>query len=670
MNSYELVPLTGFRPAAAHNEGMTARFSQCARILLAFYCLGISACGDSRPNEVANSAPDRSSVTAAPKSSKGESEPAQATQGTLPEFVAADVDLGQLPDAREEKWQAIDNPEKDGWASEAFNNKAGLQWKKVAALLKSQSEISAKDITALVAKDFQCAGLLPEGQQTDFSDSQFSVKRFESSATQTQSDFQGTAGFAKALERLAAPHRQHGGMKAKFKIIRVQLEPSSVTTQQLVSLYGQTDSGRREYHALWIARWNQPLPWDAPILQELVVRDVELSERHGSASPLLVDCTNYCLPEDPQLRRQLARGYDQWLDRIQHPWSTLSYTGLAVGDVNGDGLEDLYLTQENGLPNRLFLQQRDGTLLEVSEQWKVNWLNESRGALLIDLDNDGDNDLAIAMLGGVVIAENVAGQRFRVVATLESEVHTTSLAAADFDQDGRLDIYVCAYFPSSATDSDGLTPTNMALASAEVPFDANNGGSNSLFRNRVSDDAWMFEDVTEAVGLMENNHRFSLASAWEDFDNDGDQDLYVANDFGTNCLYRNDDGKFTDIAPSHGISDAGFGMSVSWSDYDRDQDMDIYVGNMFSSAGNRVTHQSKFKSDAPAKVRRKMQKMARGNTLLNNQGEQGFVDVSDNARVTMGRWAWSSLFRDINNDGWDDLLIANGFITGERTDDL
>ena len=122
------------------------------------------------------------------------------------------------------------------------------------------------------------------------------------------------------------------------------------------------------------------------------------------------------------------------------------------------------------------------------------------------------------------------------------------------------------------------------------------------------------------------------------------------------------------VTSAHANRDSASGMSVTLADYDRDGDMDIYVSNMFSAAGGRVTFQDQFKPDTPD-VKSRLQHFARGNTLLRNDGER-FEDVSDDAAVTMGRWAWSSNFVDLNNDGWEDLLVANGFITNDDTSDL
>jgi hypothetical protein len=111
-------------------------------------------------------------------------------------------------------------------------------------------------------------------------------------------------------------------------------------------------------------------------------------------------------------------------------------------------------------------------------------------------------------------------------------------------------------------------------------------------------------------------------------------------------------------------------MSVTWGDYDRDGDMDLYVSNMFSSAGNRVTYQPQFRKNIADDVKARFQFLARGNSLFRNNGDGTFADVSVASNTTMGRWAWASKFVDLNNDGWEDLFITNGYISSARLDDL
>ena len=142
------------------------------------------------------------------------------------------------------------------------------------------------------------------------------------------------------------------------------------------------------------------------------------------------------------------------------------------------------------------------------------------------------------------------------------------------------------------------------------------------------------------------------------------------NDYGRNCFYRNDGGKFSDVAAALGVEDTSSGMSVSWSDFNHDGHMDLYTSNMFSSAGNRITYQQQFKKDLPAEVRAQFQHIALGNSLFQAVPGAPFKDVSVQAGVTIGRWAWGSKFVDFNNDGFDDILVTNGFITTADAGDL
>jgi hypothetical protein len=357
-----------------------------------------------------------------------------------------------------------------------------------------------------------------------------------------------------------------------------------------------------------------------------------------------------------------------WLQRIDRlqGMELFRHHGLAIGDVDGDGLDDLYVAEPGGLPNRLYVQNRDGTVRDTSAEAGVDWLEASYSALLLDLYNDGDQDQVVATTSGVVIAENDGSGQFARRGRIAGVDDPQSMAAADFDRDGDLDIYLCGY-TRRVEHSDRAAEVGFGTR-APVPYhDANNGGANALLRN---EGAFSFTNVTNEVGLGENNSRFSWAAAWEDYDDDGDPDLYVANDYGRNNLYRNDGGRFHDVAAAAGVEDPGNGMSVDWGDYDRDGDMDLYVGNMFSSAGRRIATQEQFAPGGTAEARADLLRSSRGNSLFANQGGGVFRDVSEEAGVTLGRWAWASIFSDLNNDGWQDLVVANGFFTQEDSSDI
>ena len=229
-----------------------------------------------------------------------------------------------------------------------------------------------------------------------------------------------------------------------------------------------------------------------------------------------------------------------------------------------------------------------------------------------------------------------------------------------------MDVFVCCY-------NTRFRDEQHLVFARPVPYhDANNGGKNALLQN---DGRGNFRHATKRTGLHENNRRFSYAATWEDFDNDGDLDLYVANDFGKNSLYRNETGAdgfvtFRDRAAELGVEDIGPGMSASWGDWNNDGFPDLYVSNMFSSAGNRIATQRQFLANADVVTKADFRRHARGNSLFTNRDGAKFDDVSVSAGVNVGRWAWGSLFADFNNDGWQDIAVANGFITQEDSGDL
>ncbi|MDA2931074.1 VCBS repeat-containing protein [Acidobacteria bacterium AH-259-O06] len=387
-----------------------------------------------------------------------------------------------------------------------------------------------------------------------------------------------------------------------------------------------------------------------------------------AAQPYFTDVTDQAVGHNPSFRYQLAKGIDHWRSVLDEAVGITVYghNGLAVGDYDGDGWEDLYICQPSGLPNRLYRNNGDGTFADATGNSGLDILDDTSMALFADLENDGDQDLIVIAPDRPLLFRNDGEGHFMfeadsVLAPPAGRASMlTGAALADYDNDGDLDLYVCSY---------EFWQPGAGYATPTPYYDATNGPPNYLFRNRGD---WTFEEVTEKAGLMENNDRFSFAAAWGDYDDDGDQDLYVANDFGRNNLYRNDgDGTFTDVAAEAGVEDMAADMSAAWGDYDNDGDLDLYVSNMWSSAGQRVTHNPQFRGLAASdRVLRSFQRHARGNSLFRNNGDGTFRDVTLQAGVEMGRWAWSSDFVDLNNDGWQDIYITNGYVTGPDPHDL
>ncbi|MEN8775073.1 MAG: VCBS repeat-containing protein [Akkermansiaceae bacterium] len=532
------------------------------------------------------------------------------------------------------------DPTKDGWESEARASE-------YQALLESFLEdLLHQRKSETIASGFKSDQLLNPKTQVVFQNAGITVRRI--STTETKKNYS------------AITPRPKPKFKTKIKMTEV----NETLSNCLITL----KSPLLQINAQWRCIWTETSP---PKLKTITISEFEEIEQSGTAQ-LLSDVTASAFNQNSSYHSQLLRSTDHWRSRLPRDLGldAAANHGLALGDVNGDGLEDLYLCQQGGLPNLLFLQNTDGTLTDFSAGSKTDWLDYCAAALFVDFDNDGDQDLVISQDFKILFMDNIDGKgHFELAFGRSTKAQSFSLTSADFDQDGFLDVYVCGYNPSKSSARAG------ALAEP-VPFhDANNGGQNILWRNKGD---WTFEDVTEQTGLNQNNTRFSFAASWEDYDQDGDLDLYLANDFGRNCLYQNQGAKagklpfFVNIANKLGIEDSAAGMSTNWGDFDRDGWMDLYVSNMFSSAGNRVTGQNRFlkELDRNKEAAGTFRRMARGNTLFASNGNGGFTDVSAQSKTTMARWCWGSTFIDLNNDGWLDILGANGFITAEDTGDL
>jgi len=547
---------------------------------------------------------------------------------------------------------------KDGWLSELYDEEIKAQLAIVKKHLK-HIPLEREQLAPFIAADFRGTPLTPTNR-TRLRDAVPWVEVY-----QPEREFKLTAEtLPQELERWLGDLEHIDELELKSTAISIEVpDPPQVQFQIRYYVTGTTAQHEvRQITGYWMTQWRKDAEkgwqWKGVVWEE--------GWESRSPKALFADVTTCALPAGPA-SEQLQRGVDWWSNNLDVATGidVYGHNGVAVGDVDGDGREDFYVCQPAGLPNRLFRANEDGTFSEVSRQAGVDVLDRSTMGLLVDFDNDGDKDLLVVG-DALLLFRNDGRGNFTFVdpaaagltPKTEEKGIFTSACTADFNRDGWLDVYVTSYVWQVGETSNRLP----------VPYhDATNGTPNYLFQNKGDG---TFTDVTAETGLNENNNRFSFACSWADYDGNGWPDLYVANDFGRNNLYRNQGGKFRDVAAEAGVEDLGAGMSVAWGDYDNDGLLDLYVGNMYSTAGLRTTMQPIFKPDSPTGVRSFLRRQAKGNSLFRNKGDGTFEDVSDSAGVTMGRWAWSSNFFDIDLDGWEDIYIANGYVTNESTKDL
>ena len=336
--------------------------------------------------------------------------------------------------------------------------------------------------------------------------------------------------------------------------------------------------------------------------------------------------------------------------------------GAIVFDFNDDGLDDIYITNSAG-PNALYRNNGDGTFTDVAVVAGVDDANSrGNGGCAADYDNNGDQDLFVANFGPSRLFRNNGDGTFADVAAasiddLNDEDRSMGCAWGDYDQDGYLDLVVVSHMRGGQ-----LLPWRADFrASRGTQRQLELNDPLSLYHNNGDG---TFTNVTPLLGDTSGpSKRGALGSiwglgfqpVWVDFDNDGDPDLYVVNDFGReiqpNVLWRNEgpapDGgwSFQDVS---GITDAGFsmnGMGVAVGDYNLDGYFDFFMTNI------------------------------EDNVLLRNDGpELTFTNTADEAGAKVGtlpdnvRVGWGAVFFDFDNDGDEDLYVVNGFLKIPFTD--
>jgi ASPIC/UnbV protein/VCBS repeat protein len=350
--------------------------------------------------------------------------------------------------------------------------------------------------------------------------------------------------------------------------------------------------------------------------------------------------------------------------------------GITAVDYDNDGFYDLFIP--DGVESRLYRNRGDGTFEDVTRQAGLAGLDGVSVAVFADYDNDGHKDLFISRTFQPNQLFHNNGDGTFTDVTKESGVGedccTTVAAWADYDNDGFLDLYVGRYL-----DPRKDIPTT---------FYARNGEPNQLYHNNGDG---TFTNVTERAGVGETG--LCLGAVWGDFNDDGYPDLYVVNDFGRKTLYQNNgDGTFKDVTVKSNTLAYGAGMSASFVDYDNDGKFDFYVTHIRSEHAwyaeaptvwrymLRCLTQGTWKTDMPLyrQIMRQsglqfvkvFQQMASGNTLLRNKGDGTFEDVTVQANANPPGWFWGAVFADFDNDGWQDLYAANGWVYNDKATEI
>jgi hypothetical protein len=333
-------------------------------------------------------------------------------------------------------------------------------------------------------------------------------------------------------------------------------------------------------------------------------------------------------------------------------------TGVAIFDYDNDGWPDIFLVNGTTLgssagedvpTNHLYHNNHDGTFTDVTKAAGLEATGWGQGVCVGDYDNDGWDDLYVTYYGHNRLFHNEKGV-FKDVSDKAGVAGTkqawgSGCAFVDYDRDGKLDIMVANYVDFDVSTAP-LPGQGASCLWKGVPVMCGPNGlkhaSNTLYHNRGDG---TFEDVSVKSGVAKADGFYSLSVSTLDFDNDGWPDIYVACDSRPSILYHNNrDGTFTDVAVLAGAAynedgreQAGMGSTIG--DYDGDGRLDIFKTNF---------------SDDTA-------------TLYRNNGDGTFTDMTFRAGLGLRTkyLGWGTMFLDIDNDSWPDLLLVNGHVYPE-----
>ena len=374
-------------------------------------------------------------------------------------------------------------------------------------------------------------------------------------------------------------------------------------------------------------------------------------------------------------------------------------SGVALGDVDGDGRADVFLAGME-TPSALYLNRGDWKFADATAASGIDTRGRHvTGAALVDVDGDGDLDLLLTMLGGPnALYRNDGRAHFTDVtreAGLDASYGSTSVAFADVDGDGDLDLYVATYKARNIMDT--VPPQDRAFDQvvrkaagghyevvprfakdyrvidrpdlgavvrtqrAEPDLFYLNDGHGHFTRQVLAHSVRFLDE--DGKPLAEEPDFFGLAVAFHDIDGDGRPDLYVCNDFeDPDQIWINQGQGTFRLIPKLAIrATSNSCMSVAFADVNRDGHDDIFAADMLARDQRQRKTQTPTHTPLPKRVgvvddRPQMQR----NTLQLSRGDGTFAQVAELAGVDASGWTWGSTFVDVDLDGYDDLLVATG----------
>lgn len=388
---------------------------------------------------------------------------------------------------------------------------------------------------------------------------------------------------------------------------------------------------------------------------------------------IIVGCNNnnYQPPTDPLFTTITAKKSGLFFrnDLIEDSaFNELNYRnfynggGVSIGDVNNDGLEDIFLTA-NQLPDKLFLNLGDFKFKDITlEAGITNNHKWSTGATMVDINNDGLLDIYVCTAGNHE-GDNRLNELFinngDLTFTESAKQYNLQQAAGfhthasffDYDRDGDLDVYLL--------NNDCLMPVER-FGSGNIRMIGDEIKGDQLLRNNGG----VFENVTESAGIYYSNIGFGLGISTGDLNDDGWPDIYISNDFfEKDYLYLNNkDGTFFEVSDSSLRYMSQSSMGADMADINNDGMSDIFTTDMLPQDDYRLKKNTFFETfeTFQTKYNIGLHKQILANMLHLNMGDGNFTEIGRFAGVHATDWSWGALIADLDNDGWKDIFVCNG----------
>ena len=357
-----------------------------------------------------------------------------------------------------------------------------------------------------------------------------------------------------------------------------------------------------------------------------------------------------------------------------------SIRGICFGDIDSDGLADLFLAYPFG-GHRLYRNLGDFKFEDITQSAGILDLCQTHfasGCSFVDYDGDGDLDLFVCGSGDAnLMLENQGNGKFRNQAAGLGLAHvgiSIQMSFADYDQDGDLDGYLLTNRSQTKEIPPLDTKVKIVVKNGKATVEEKYRGIFDVVRHPTEtvrivpagepdyllrNDNGVFKDVSEAVGISGTDE--GLSASWFDYDDDGDPDLYVTNDFwGADQLYRNDNGRLVNITRESLPHIPWFSMGTAVGDINNDGRLDLFATDMAGSThykskigmGDMDASNWFLESSNPSQYMR--------NALYLNTGTGRFLEAAHMAGVASTDWTWSVQFADLDNDGYLDLYGTNG----------